>query len=74
MLDVTAEMAATVWLIEVAVGDEVRAGQDLVILESMKMEIPVSAAVPGVVRSIQVELGQAVAEGDVLVVIERTAG
>ena len=66
---VSAEVAGTVWTIEVAVGDTVAAEQDLLILESMKMEIPATCAHGGVVRKICVAQGEAVAEGQALLVI-----
>ena len=69
-LTVSADVAGSVWKIEVAVGDTVGADQDLLILESMKMEIPASAPQGGVVRRILVEMGQAIAEGQDLLVIE----
>jgi acetyl-CoA carboxylase biotin carboxyl carrier protein len=67
---VSAEVAGTVWKIAVAVGDTVSADQDLVILESMKMEIPAAAGQAGVVRRILVETGEAVSEGQDLLIIE----
>ena len=68
--DVEAHITGTVWKIEVAVGDSVDEGDTVVILESMKMEMPVEAEDPGVVREIRVEEGQSVSEGDTLVVLE----
>jgi acetyl-CoA carboxylase biotin carboxyl carrier protein len=59
-----------VWKIEVAVGDEVTDGDTVVILESMKMEIPVETEDDGVVKEIRCAEGQSVSEGDVLVVLE----
>jgi acetyl-CoA carboxylase biotin carboxyl carrier protein len=69
-ITVSADVAGSVWKIEVAVGDTVEADQDLMILESMKMEIPASAPQGGVVRKILVEQGEAIAEGQGLLVIE----
>ena len=69
-LTVSADVAGTVWQIVVAVGDTVGADQDLMILESMKMEIPASAPQGGVVRKILVEQGEAIAEGQDLLIIE----
>ncbi len=69
-LTVSADVAGSVWKIEVAVGDTVAAEQDLMILESMKMEIPASAPLSGVVRQILVEQGEAIAEGQSLLIIE----
>jgi acetyl-CoA carboxylase biotin carboxyl carrier protein len=68
--EVEAHITGTVWKIEVGVGDQVGEGDTVVILESMKMEMPVEAEDPGVVREILVEEGQSVSEGDALVVLE----
>lgn len=70
MADIEAHITGNVWKIEVAVGDEVSDGDTVVILESMKMEIPVEAEDDGVVKEIRCEEGQSVSEGDVLVVLE----
>ena len=67
---VEANIAGTVWKIEVAVGDEVADGDTVVILESMKMEMPVEVEDDGIVKEIRCEEGQSVQEGDVLVVLE----
>ena len=69
-LTVHAEVAGTVWQVVVAVGDAVSAEQDLVVLESMKMEIPTGAPRAGVVRQILVQAGDAVSEGQALAVID----
>ena len=70
MADVEAHITGTVWKIEVEVGDNVEEGDTVVILESMKMEMPVEAEDPGVVKEIVVAEGQSVSEGDTLVVLE----
>jgi acetyl-CoA carboxylase biotin carboxyl carrier protein len=70
MPDVEAHITGTVWKIEVAIGDEVDEGDTVVILESMKMEMPVEAEDPGTVKEIRCEEGQSVQEGDILVVLE----
>jgi acetyl-CoA carboxylase biotin carboxyl carrier protein len=70
MPDIPAHITGTVWKIEVAKGDDVDEGDTVVILESMKMEMPVEAEDPGTVKEIRVEEGQSVQEGDVLVVLE----
>jgi acetyl-CoA carboxylase biotin carboxyl carrier protein len=67
--DVQAHITGTVWKIEVAVGDVVSEGQTCVILESMKMEMPVEAPASGRVEEIKCSEGQAVNEGDVLLVL-----
>jgi acetyl-CoA carboxylase biotin carboxyl carrier protein len=69
-VDVAAHITGTVWEIRVNVGDEVREEQVLVVLESMKMEMPVESPAEGKVASILVEKGQAVEEGEVLVRLE----
>jgi acetyl-CoA carboxylase biotin carboxyl carrier protein len=69
MADVAAHITGTVWKIEVKLGQQVAAGDVLVILESMKMEMPVEATDPGTVKEIRVKEAQAVNEGDVLVVL-----
>ncbi len=70
MADIEAHITGTVWKIEVSVGDEVTEGDTVVILESMKMEMPVEAEDEGTVKEIVVSEGQAVSEGDTLVVLE----
>jgi acetyl-CoA carboxylase biotin carboxyl carrier protein len=67
--NVTAHITGTVWKIEVKEGDSVTEGQVLVILESMKMEMPVEAPSAGKVEKIACAEAQAVNEGDVLVVL-----
>ena len=70
MPDVEAHITGTVWKIECAVGDTVEEGDTVVILESMKMEMPVEAEDPGTVKEIVCAEGQAVSEGDILVVLD----
>jgi acetyl-CoA carboxylase biotin carboxyl carrier protein len=67
--NVEAHITGTVWKIEVAVGDSVEEGDTVVILESMKMEMPVEAEDDGTVAEIRCAEGQAVSEGDTLVVL-----
>jgi acetyl-CoA carboxylase biotin carboxyl carrier protein len=68
--DVEAHITGTVWKIECKVGDNVEEGDTLVILESMKMEMPVEAEDDGTVAEIACKEGQAVSEGDTLVVLD----
>lgn len=68
MAQVTASMAGTVLNVLVSKGDEVKAGDQLVTLESMKMEIPIEAVEDGVVSEVKAAVGDFVNEGDVLVV------
>ena len=70
MANVEAHITGTVWKIECSVGQEIGEGDTLVILESMKMEMPVEAEDDGKVAEIRVEEGQSVSEGDVLVVLK----
>ncbi len=65
--EVEAHITGTVWKIVVEVGDEVDEGDDLIILESMKMEMPVEAPASGTVEEIHVEEGEAVDEDDLLI-------
>jgi biotin carboxyl carrier protein len=67
--EVRAEMVANVWKVVVAAGDSVADGDTLVILESMKMEIPVLAESAGTVQELRVSEGDVVQEGDVIAVI-----
>ena len=67
---VRAHITGTVWKIEVSVGDAVVEGQTLIILESMKMEMPVESPAAGRVKSISAKEGAAVEEGAVLAEIE----
>jgi acetyl-CoA carboxylase biotin carboxyl carrier protein len=70
VIEIEAHITGTVWKIEVAVGDTVAAGDAVVILESMKMEMPVEAEDPGTVHEIRCGEGQSVSEGDILVVLD----
>jgi acetyl-CoA carboxylase biotin carboxyl carrier protein len=69
MANVAAHITGTVARIEKREGDPVRPGDVLVILESMKMEMPIEAAAAGTVKEVRCKEGQAVAEGDILVVV-----
>ena len=68
--EVRAEMVANVWKIVVAEGQQVEDGDTLVILESMKMEIPVITESSGTVREHKVAEGDVVQEGDLIAVID----
>jgi acetyl-CoA carboxylase biotin carboxyl carrier protein len=70
MSEVIAVMAGNVWKVLVKVGDQVEEGQDVVILESMKMEIPIVAEFDGTVKEVKLNEGDFVNEGDVIVVVE----
>ena len=70
MPDVEAHITGTVWKIECEVGQQVNEGDTVVILESMKMEMPVETEDDGTVKEIACEEGQSVSEGDTLVVLE----
>ena len=67
--EIRAEMVANVWKVVKAAGDPVAEGDTLVILESMKMEIPVISEADGVVQQIAVNEGDVVQEGDLIAVI-----
>ena len=68
--EVVAHITGTVWKIEVKVGDAIKEGDTVVILESMKMEMPVEATTAGTVREIKVKESEPVQEGQALVVLE----
>jgi acetyl-CoA carboxylase biotin carboxyl carrier protein len=68
--EIHAEMVANVWKVVAKAGDAVEEGDTLVILESMKMEIPVVAESDGVVKQIAVNEGDVVQEGDLIAVVE----
>ena len=68
-ITVKSEIAGSVWKIEVAVADAVAAEDPLIILESMKMEIPLLAPRAGIVRRILVAEGEPIAEGDAAVIL-----
>ena len=69
-IKVASELNAVVWKIEAAAGTAVNAGDTLIILEAMKMEIPVVAPRSGTVKTILVEEKQQVAEGQPLVILQ----
>ena len=69
-MQIKAELAGNLWKIVVREGQQVRADETLMILESMKMEIPVNAASAGRVAKIHVKEGQAVQEGQLLIEVE----
>jgi acetyl-CoA carboxylase biotin carboxyl carrier protein len=68
--NVEAHITGTVWKIEVQLGDAVEEGDTVVILESMKMEMPVEAEDEGTVAEIRCSEGQAVSEGETLIVLQ----
>ena len=69
-MQIKAELAGNLWKIVVREGQQARADETLMILESMKMEIPVTAASAGRVAKIHVKEGQAVKEGQLLIEVE----
>jgi acetyl-CoA carboxylase biotin carboxyl carrier protein len=70
MTEVRAEITANVWQVRTEVGAQVAEGDELVILESMKMEIPVTAPADGVVTEVRVAPDDKVQEGDVVAVLD----
>ncbi len=70
MAEITAHIAGTVWKVACEVGDELEEGDTVVVLESMKMEMPVEAEEPGVVLEIRCAEGQPVRAGETLVVLD----
>ena len=69
-MHVTADMASTIWRVLVTPGDTVSSGQELITLETMKMEIPVLSPIDGLVVAVNVVEGEVVGAGSVLAVIE----
>ena len=67
--EIVAEMVANVWQVVAREGDVVASGDTIVVLESMKMEIPVLAESPGTLQEIRVRPGDVVQEGDILAVV-----
>lgn len=70
MKEITSSMAGTVLNIMVGSGDEITAGQDVLMIESMKMEISIESQTDGKVSEVKVNIGDFVNEGDVLLVLE----
>lgn len=70
MTEVKANMAGNVWKIVVKQGETVAEGQDIAILESMKMEIPIATTTNGTVKEFKVSEGDFINEGDVIAIIE----
>jgi biotin carboxyl carrier protein len=70
--EIRAEIPANVWQVLVDEGQMVAEGDDIVILESMKMEIPVATEVPGVVRELHVEPDDSVQAGDLIALIDES--
>jgi acetyl-CoA carboxylase biotin carboxyl carrier protein len=70
MSQVLASMAGNVWKVLVKPGEKVEAGQDAIILESMKMEIPITLETSGTVKEVKINEGDFVNEGDILVELE----
>ncbi len=68
-VEIVAEMAANVLTVSVTAGEKIEPGDTVVLLESMKMEIPVLAEKAGTVAAVKVTEGDAVQEGDVLVTL-----
>jgi acetyl-CoA carboxylase biotin carboxyl carrier protein len=67
--DVVAHITGTVWKIEKQVGDDVAEGDTLIILESMKMEMPVEAPASGKIHAIKIKEGDPVTEGAILIIL-----
>jgi acetyl-CoA carboxylase biotin carboxyl carrier protein len=70
MKEITATMAGTVLNVMVSNGDNVNTGQEVLMLESMKMEIPIESELDGLIKEVKVNVGDFVNEGDVLIIVE----
>ena len=69
-IEIRAHITGTVWKVEAKAGDELEEGDPIVILESMKMEIPVEAPEDGTVVEVKVEETQAIKEGDLIAIFD----
>ncbi len=67
--EIKSPLTGSVWKLQIKEGDQVSAGQDVIILESMKMEFSVSADREGIVKQILIKEGDQVTEGDLLVLV-----
>ncbi|WP_174732009.1 biotin/lipoyl-binding carrier protein [Mesobacillus harenae] len=70
LTEVTVEITGSIWKIEVSEGVQVEEDDTLIIMESMKMEIPLLSPVSGTVKELKVKEGDSVSEGEVAVIIE----
>jgi acetyl-CoA carboxylase biotin carboxyl carrier protein len=70
MKEIIATMAGTVLNVFVTNGDNVHSGQEVLMLESMKMEIPIESETDGTIKELKVNIGDFVNEGDVLIIVE----
>lgn len=69
-MKIFADITGSVWTVEVSVGQQVREGDVLLVVESMKMEIPVAATADGVVKEIFVEKGEMIEDGQCILALE----
>ncbi len=70
MADIEAHITGTIFKIEKKVGDQVKKDEEIIILESMKMEIPLESPIDGKITEIRVKKGAAVSEGDIVAIVE----
>ena len=69
-MDIKSQIQAVVWKVIVKIGDKINEGQEILILESMKMEIPIKSDISGIVENILVEEGDIVNEDQIVVIIK----
>ena len=69
-MNIKSQIQAIVWKISVEIGDKINEGQEVIILESMKMEIPIISDITGIVESILVEEGDTINEGQIVIIIK----
>ena len=69
-MDIKSQIQAVLWKINVKIGDKVNEGQEIIILESMKMEIPIISDISGIVKSILVEEGDTIDEDQIAIIIK----
>lgn len=70
IVNVKSEIAGNVWKIQARPGDKVEAEGEIMILESMKMEIPVLSPRAGIIKEIKVDEGESIAEGQLVAIID----
>ena len=69
-MNIKSQIQAIVWKISVEIGDKINEGQEVIILESMKMEIPIISDTTGIVESILVEEGDTIKEDQIVIIIK----
>ena len=69
-MEIKSQIKAIVWKVVKKVNDNVAVDEDIIILESMKMEIPITSEISGTIKSIEVKEGDEIDEGQVVAIVE----